>query len=77
MHLLKDQAAGAGGEIQLTDAMARLMSSQDFYAFIYNGQDYDCGSKLGYFEAVMAYARQHNEIGEEASNLIRAFANPV
>ena len=52
MGLLKDQAAGAGGEIQLTDAMARLMNEQTFHAFKYNGQDYDCGSKHGYFEAV-------------------------
>jgi len=43
MGLLKDQAAGAGGEIQLTDAMARLMKQQDFHAFVYDGQDYDCG----------------------------------
>ena len=77
MHLLKDQAAGAGGEIQLTDAMARLMSTQDFHAFIYEGQDYDCGSKLGYFEAVMAYARKHEEIGADAQALIKAFAAPV
>ncbi|MEP4053473.1 MAG: UTP--glucose-1-phosphate uridylyltransferase GalU [Litorimonas sp.] len=71
MGLLKDQAAGAGGEIQLTDAMARLMNEQDFHAFAYEGQDYDCGSKLGYFEAVMAYARTHGEIGEGARTLIR------
>jgi len=74
MGLLKDQAAGAGGEIQLTDAMARLMKTQDFHAFVYEGQDYDCGSKLGYFEAVMAYARTHPEIGEGARNLIRKIA---
>ena len=73
MGLLKDQAAGAGGEIQLTDAMARLMKHQDFHAFVYEGQDYDCGSKLGYFEAVMAYARKHPEIGEGARDLIQKF----
>lgn len=75
MGLLKDQAAGAGGEIQLTDAMARLMQTQDFHAFIYEGQDYDCGSKLGYFEAVMAFARTHPDIGEGARELIRHTAN--
>ncbi|GGX70508.1 UTP--glucose-1-phosphate uridylyltransferase [Litorimonas cladophorae] len=74
MGLLKDQAAGAGGEIQLTDAMARLMETQDFHAFAYEGQDYDCGSKLGYFEAVMAYARTHADIGEGARALIRQSA---
>ena len=67
--------AGAGGEIQLTDAMARLMKQQDFHAFVYDGQDYDCGSKLGYFEAVMAYARYHPDFGEGAQELIKKFAN--
>lgn len=74
MGVLKDQAAGAGGEIQLTDAMARLMKTQDFHAFVYDGQDYDCGSKLGYFEAVMAFARTHPDIGESAQALIREFS---
>lgn len=74
MGLLKDQAAGAGGEIQLTDAMARLMQSQDFHAFVYAGQDYDCGSKLGYFEAVMAFAKTHSEIGADAQAMIKKFA---
>jgi len=74
MGLLKDQAAGAGGEIQLTDAMARLMTSQDFYAFKYEGQDYDCGSKIGYLEAVLAFAKVHPEIGAEAKSLIKNMA---
>lgn len=77
MGLLKDQAAGAGGEIQLTDAMARLMETQDFHALVYEGQDYDCGSKLGYFEAVMAFAQNHKDIGEGARALIRASASEL
>jgi len=72
MDLLKDQAAGAGGEIQLTDAMARLMEKETFHAFKYNGQDYDCGSKYGYFEAVMAYAVDHPEIAEQARALVKS-----
>ncbi|WP_416878275.1 UTP--glucose-1-phosphate uridylyltransferase GalU [Litorimonas sp.] len=74
MKLLKDQEAGAGGEIQLTDAMARLMEDQSFHAFVYDGQDYDCGSKIGYLEAVMAYAKIHPDIGEEAKALIKRMA---
>jgi UTP--glucose-1-phosphate uridylyltransferase len=74
MKLLKDQEAGAGGEIQLTDAMARLMEDQSFHAFVYEGQDYDCGSKIGYLEAVMAYAKIHPDIGEEAKALIKRMA---
>lgn len=76
MGLLRDQAVGAGGEIQLTDAMARLMAKQDFHAFAYEGQDYDCGSKFGYFEAVMAYARTHPEIGKQVDALIHKTASP-
>jgi len=74
MGLLKDQEAGAGGEIQLTDAMARLMGEQSFHAFVYDGQDYDCGSKIGYLEAVLAYAKIHPEIGKEAMALIKNMA---
>lgn len=74
MALLKDQEAGAGGEIQLTDAMARMMNSQSFHAFEYDGQDYDCGSKIGYFEAVCAYAADHAQIGDEAKVIMKRFA---
>lgn len=74
MDILKTQAAGAGGEIQLTDAMATLMKRQSFHAFEYEGQDYDCGSKIGYFEAVLAYAKDHPEIGAEADAMIKKFA---
>ena len=73
--LLKDQAAGAGGEIQLTDAMARLMQSQSFHALEYEGQDYDCGSKLGYFEAVLAHAIDHEDIGDQARDLLAKWCN--
>ena len=74
MNLLKDQEAGAGGEIQLTDAMARMMKSQSFHAFEYDGQDYDCGSKIGYFEAVCAFATDHPQIGNEAKLVMQRFA---
>ena len=67
--LLADQGAGAGGEIQLTDSMARLMEMQDFYAYEFEGAPYDCGSKLGYFEAVLAHAVDHPEIGADARAL--------
>jgi len=70
--LLEDQGAGAGGEIQLTDAMVRLMEKQTFHAVEFDGKDYDCGSKAGYFEAVLAHALDHAEIGDEAKALVRA-----
>lgn len=74
MEILKTQAAGAGGEIQLTDAMATMMNSQPFHAYEYEGEDYDCGSKLGYFEAVCAYAADHPEIGGPAKMIMRDIA---
>ncbi|GHB00779.1 UTP--glucose-1-phosphate uridylyltransferase [Algimonas arctica] len=73
MELLATQETGAGGEVQLTDAMARAMESgSPFHAFAYEGQDYDCGSKLGYFEAVLAHALDHPEIKDGARALIKA-----
>lgn len=68
--LLADQGAGAGGEIQLTDSMARLMEMQNFYAYEFEGAPYDCGSKLGYFEAVLAHAVDHPDIGVGAREMI-------
>lgn len=53
---LESQAAGAGGEIQLTDAMARCMADEAYFAYEYEGRTYDCGSKLGYLQAFAAYA---------------------
>ena len=54
--------------------MARQMASQDFHAVEYEGQSYDCGSKLGYLRATMAYARSHPELGTDAQALIDSFA---
>ena len=68
--LLEDQGAGAGGEIQLTDAMVRLMAKQKFYAYEFEGSKHDCGSKLGYLEAILAHAIDHEEIGPDARSLI-------
>lgn len=74
---LADQGAGSGGEIQLTDAMARQMGTEDFHAVEYDGQSYDCGSKLGYLRASMAYACAHPTLGIDAQNLINGLARPV
>ncbi len=69
---LEEQKPGAGNEIQLTDAMAKLMEASPFFALAFDGLPYDCGSKLGYFKAVCAYAVDHEEIGEGAKALIKA-----
>jgi UTP--glucose-1-phosphate uridylyltransferase len=52
-----------GGEIQLTDAIARLMQREAVYAFQYQGKRYDCGSKEGFLEATVELALQHPQVG--------------
>lgn len=69
--LLESQAPGAGGEIQLTDAMARLMSAQPFHALEYDGVTYDCGDKIGYLRASAAYALAHPHYGAKAAETLR------
>ena len=60
---IRNQPKGAGGEIQLTDAIARLMAHEAVYAFQYEGKRYDCGSKEGFLEATVELALQHPEVG--------------
>ena len=50
---------GAGGEIQLTDGIARLMNDEAVYAYKFDGKRFDCGSKLGYLQANVEYALAH------------------
>ena len=70
--LLGSQQAGAGGEIQLTDAMARLMSVQAFHALEYDGTTYDCGDKIGYLRAFSAFALANAEFGAKAAATLKA-----
>ena len=65
-ELLASQRAGAGGEIQLTDAMVRLMQRQTFHALDYDGITYDCGDKIGLLRANVAFALAHPELGAQA-----------
>jgi UTP--glucose-1-phosphate uridylyltransferase len=60
--LLENQERGAGGEIQLTDAMIRLMKSEPFFAVRFDGAIYDCGSKLGFLAANLAYALERDDL---------------
>ena len=63
--LLKTQSRGAGNEIQLTDAIARLLRKERVLAYQFEGRRFDCGSKIGYLQAQIEYALLHDEIGEE------------
>ncbi|WP_369433155.1 UTP--glucose-1-phosphate uridylyltransferase GalU [Snodgrassella alvi] len=62
---------GAGGEIQLTDAIARLLTEQKMIAYAFAGRRYDCGDKLGYLEATVAYGMKHPLVGEDFKKLLQ------
>jgi UTP--glucose-1-phosphate uridylyltransferase len=61
---LRAIGTGAGGEIQLTDGIARLMNEERVVAYRFEGNRYDCGRKLGYLEATVALGLKHPETGE-------------
>jgi UTP--glucose-1-phosphate uridylyltransferase len=69
--ILETQDRGAGGEIQLTDAMHTLRETQDFFGLEFNGTDFDCGSRDGYTEAFLAYALKDEELGAKIRNIVK------
>jgi UTP--glucose-1-phosphate uridylyltransferase len=72
-HLARAEA-GSGGEIQLTDALARLINDgQAFHGFRFSGRRYDCGDKLGYLEANIAMGLAHPELGPGLRRLLRDY----
>jgi len=68
---LQSTQKGAGGEIQLTDAIAALLNEEQVLAYEFEGKRYDCGSKIGYLEATVEYALKHPELSDE----FRAYLN--
>jgi UTP--glucose-1-phosphate uridylyltransferase len=69
MRTLEMQGKGAGGEIQLTDAMARMIGSQPFHAVTFAGRRFDCGSKTGFVEATLALALEREDMGAEVRQM--------
>jgi UTP--glucose-1-phosphate uridylyltransferase len=63
---------GAGGEIQLTDALARLIRDEPVLAYQFNGTRYDCGSKIGYLQATVELAMGHPEVGADFAKFLRS-----
>jgi UTP--glucose-1-phosphate uridylyltransferase len=59
---IRNNPRGAGGEIQLTDGIAKLMTTEGVHAYQYQGKRYDCGSKLGFLEATVDFALKHEEV---------------
>ncbi|MBI2798723.1 MAG: UTP--glucose-1-phosphate uridylyltransferase GalU [Gammaproteobacteria bacterium] len=71
MEILEHTERGAGGEIQLTDAIAKLLNRQQVLAYEFEGIRYDCGSKLGYLDATIDYALKHPELATEFAALLK------
>ena len=71
---IRNQPRGVGGEIQLTDGIARLMNNEAVYAFQYEGKRYDCGSKDGFLEATVELALQHPQVGAQFREYLRGLA---
>ena len=71
---IRNQPKGVGGEIQLTDAIERLMQHETVYAFQYAGKRYDCGSKEGFLEATVELALQHPQVGEAFRDYLKGLA---
>jgi UTP--glucose-1-phosphate uridylyltransferase len=70
--LLSEVTPGAGGEIQLTDAISALLSHERVLAVRLPGRRYDCGSKLGYLQATLDYGLRHPEVGAEFARYLKS-----
>lgn len=70
-ELLENTSAGAGGEVQLTDAIATLIDQERVLAYEFDGVRYDCGSKLGYLQATVEYALRHPELKKEFGDYLK------
>jgi UTP--glucose-1-phosphate uridylyltransferase len=69
MRTLEGQEKGAGGEIQLTDAMAKMIGRQPFHAVTFDGRRFDCGNKTGFVEATLTLALERPDIGAEVRSI--------
>ncbi len=72
--ILSRTGEGAGGEIQLTDAIAALLAEQDVMAYRFSGKRYDCGSKLGYLQATVEYGLRHPELCDDFRTYLQGVA---
>jgi UTP--glucose-1-phosphate uridylyltransferase len=70
-HHLRTMPPGAGGEIQLTDGISRLLAEERVVAYEFEGRRYDCGSKLGYLEATVELALKHPEVGARFAQFLK------
>jgi UTP--glucose-1-phosphate uridylyltransferase len=73
-HLDKQQK-GAGGEIQLTDALAAMVGRSTFNGYRFDGRRFDCGDKVGFFEANLAFALERGDLGHDIRDVLRNYAS--
>ncbi|KXB32670.1 MULTISPECIES: UTP--glucose-1-phosphate uridylyltransferase GalU [Dechloromonas] len=74
-HHLENIKPGSGGEIQLTDGIASLLSEEQVLAYRYAGTRYDCGSKLGYLQATVVFGQRHPEVGPAFDAYLKTLGN--
>src|SRR5262249_6637853 len=74
---IADQKPGAGGEIQLTDALAGMIGKGPFHGYRFEGKRFDCGDKAGFIEATIAYALRHEVIGGKVKRIVGEFAKQI
>jgi len=74
-HHLRTMPPGAGGELQLTDGIARLLAEEKVVAYRFEGRRYDCGSKLGYLEATVDFGLKHPELADDFAAFLRERAS--
>ena len=75
-ELLEKTEKGAGGEIQLTDAIAALLKEETVMAYLFKGKRYDCGSKIGYLQATVEYALKHPVLQKEFMAYLKSYCIP-
>ena len=73
---LDRQEKGAGGEIQLTDAMAKLIGKAPFHGLRFEGRRFDCGDKVGFLEANIAFALARDDLGDAVQDVLAQYARP-
>ncbi len=71
--VLEKQRKGSGGEIQLTDAMSAMIPKVPFYGYRFEGVRYDCGSKIGYLEANIAYSLARDDMSKDVKDILKQF----
>ncbi|MGC6391804.1 MAG: sugar phosphate nucleotidyltransferase, partial [Alphaproteobacteria bacterium] len=74
---LREANPGSGGEIQLTDAMAKLIAPGAFHGVLFEGQRFDCGDKAGFVQATVAFALDREDIGADVGRFVTQLADRI